>query len=265
MKVISFSSGKGGVGKTTIVTNLAFLYAKNGKRTLIIDGDWHLGKVAIMLGVKPKLTIDKIFSSSISINDVIHEVVPNLSILPAPSGELNFNDLNEKKRNELYFEFEKLYGMFDIALFDHASGVSEGVLQFAAASHQHVIVTTTEPTSYTDAYAIIKMLSLKYGIRKFSLIVTQSNNIVEAERVISRFSELIFSNLNVSVNLLEIIPWEDGFTESIKRKRPFVVDNSYGSTAYKLSKVVEKLEKEKVPVTGGLSLFFNHRHNSTWV
>ncbi len=265
MKLISFSSGKGGVGKTTLVTNLGFLYAKSGRKTLIIDGDWHLGKVAIMLGVKPTLTIDKIFSSSVSITEIVCEVFPKLSILPAPTGQLNFNELSEEKRNELYFEFENLNGMFDIALFDHASGVSENVLQFAAASHQHVVITTTEPTSYTDAYAIIKLLSLKYGIRKFSLIVTQSNNILEAERVVSRFSELVFSKLNVSLNLLEIIPWDSCISDSIKRKRPFVLDNSCGSTAYKLHKVIEKLDKDNAHVNNGLRLFHNYGHNNVWV
>jgi flagellar biosynthesis protein FlhG len=221
-KVISFSSGKGGVGKTSLVANLGVLCAQSGQRTLLIDGDWNLGKLGITLGVRPRWTIQHVLQGEASMRDAVLPVRPELSLLGAPSGALGFEEMDEAKRNQVYYELDGLAGHYDTVFFDHASGIHSSVLQFVAASHQHVIVTTAEPTSYTDAYAIMKLLSKRFGVREFGLIVTGTEDPAEAKRVIARFSDVARCHLGVRPSLLDIIPWEPKLAESIRRQQPFV-------------------------------------------
>jgi len=221
-KVISFASGKGGVGKTTLVANLGSLWAKSGSNTLLVDGDWSLGKLSLTLGVRPQWTVEKVLSGEIGLAEAVHSVSKNLSLLASPSGIIGLEELSEAARNQIFFEMEDVGRQYDTILFDHSSGLNWGVLQFAAASHQHVIVTTSEPTSYTDAYAIMKILSKRFAIRNFSLLVTMSQNLAETEAIISRFADVARSHLDVRVTLLEIFPWEPKLAESIRKQRLFI-------------------------------------------
>src|SRR4051812_29980866 len=139
-RVRSFSSGKGGVGKTTLVANLGSLWSASGQRTLLIDGDWNLGKLGITLGVKPRWTVESFINGQVTLREAIHSITPHLSLLAAPSGILGFEELSEQARRQIYFEMEGLQDDFDQILLDHSSGLGTSVLEFAAASHQQVIV-----------------------------------------------------------------------------------------------------------------------------
>ncbi len=254
-KVISFSSGKGGVGKSSLATNLGCLFAQSGKRTLLIDGDWNLGKLSIMLGTRPKSTIDKVLKGEVTLLDAIEKVRENLSLLAAPSGKIGFEELDEATRNGLFYQLDGLNAVQDIILLDHSSGIHWSVLQFAAASHQHVIVTTAEPTSYTDAYAIMKVLSKRFGVRRFGLIVTMSENQSETERVITRFGDVVESHLGVRLQVLDIIPWEQKLAEAIRYQQPFVERYPGHEITRRFRRICLELDKLPRSVSTGLQFF----------
>jgi flagellar biosynthesis protein FlhG len=259
-KVISFSSGKGGVGKTSLVASLGSLYAARGKKVLLIDADWSLGKLGITLGVKPKVTVDRVISGQVLLADAIEKVRENLFLLSAPSGKIGFEELDEATRNSLFYQLDQLEGVYDLILLDHSSGIHWGVLQFAAAAHQHVIVTTGEPTSYTDAYAIMKMLSKRFSVRRFGLLVTMSENHLETEKVIGRFGDVVESGLGVKLSLIDIIPWEQKMSESIRFQQPFVERYPGHDLTRRLKHVCSELDKMPLRVSGGLQ-FFSHSQN----
>jgi len=261
-KVISFSSGKGGVGKTTFVASLGHLSAQRGKRTLLIDGDWALGKLSITLGVRPQWTVEKVLEGKIKLADAIQEVAPNLFLLASPSGVLGFEELTEEARLRLYYEMEQLSGKYDLILLDQSSGVSWGVLQFAAASHQHVVVTTSEPTSYTDAYAIMKLLSKRFAIREFQLLVTMCQNRPETERVIARFMDVARSHLDIRVSLLDIFPWEPKVSESIRRRQPYALLHPTSDFTVRLEKISQKIEESSARPTHGLTFFYENERRA---
>src|SRR6185437_8351034 len=121
-KVISFSSGKGGVGKTTLVANLGLLWSKAGKRVLLVDGDWNLGKLAITLGVRAPRNIDHVLRGEVRLRDAVVRVRENLDLLAAPSGALGMEEMDEATRNRLFFELDTLALSYDTILFDHSSG-----------------------------------------------------------------------------------------------------------------------------------------------
>lgn len=221
-RVISFSSGKGGVGKTTLVGNVGSVWASSGKKVLLVDGDWALGKLGIALGVNSRQTVEHALMGKASLGDTIQKVRENLFLLASPSGVLGLEELSEAQRHQLFFDLEKEMEHFDVVLFDHASGVDWDVLHFAAASHQHVIVTTAEPTACADAYAIMKILSKRFGVREFWTVVTMSSRDGETESVIRRFCDFAQEQLLVRVTPLGVFPWDERVVQSIRRQRPFV-------------------------------------------
>jgi len=255
-KVISFSSGKGGVGKTSLVSNLGSLWAQQGKKTLLIDGDWHLGKLGIAMGVRPQWTVEKVLSGTITLKDAITPISDSLSLLASPSGILGFEELDETSRHQLFYAIEDLHNEFDLILIDHSSGLHQGVTTFAAAAHQHVVVTTSEPTSYTDAYAVMKILSQRYSIREFGLVVTMSHDHAESQRIMERFIEITTAQLNVKIKLLEIFPWEPKLSLSIIKQRPFIDLYPRDPFTRKLSLICKKLDENPAARNHGLQFFY---------
>src|SRR5262249_20424356 len=144
-------------------------------------------------------------------------------------------------------------------VFDHGSGVHWAGLQFAAASHQHVIVTTPEPTSYTDAYAIMKILSKRFGVRKFLLLVTMSADHKDTERVIQKFSDVVRTNLDVRLNLLDIFPWEPKLGEAIRRQKTFVNLFPDSSLAGRFAELCEKINRAEMSISHGLNFFYGQQ------
>lgn len=256
-KVISFSSGKGGVGKTSLVANLGVLWAKAGRRVLLIDGDWSLGKLGVMMNVRPTWTLEKVLSQEISLVDAIHNVSPGLDLLASPSGLIGFEELAESSRHQLFFEFESLLDKYDLLLIDHSSGIHWNVLQFAAASHQHVVVTTCEPTSYTDAYAIIKILLKRFQIREFQIIATMSHHVPETERILERFQEVVWNQLGIQVQVLGILPWDLRLPESIRKQKAFVDLYPHVDFTSRLMRMGQRIESTQLSPSGGLKFFLN--------
>jgi len=255
-RVISFASGKGGVGKTTLVSNLGWSWAKQGNRVLLIDGDWGLGKLSIALNAKPKKTIQDVLNGKVSVKDAVEPIAENLSLLASPSGIRGFEELDASMRQQLYYQIEELKDQYDLVLLDHCSGVGWGVLEFAAASHQHVIVTTTEPTSYTDAYAIIKLLSQRFSVRDFLLVTTMSYQLAETEVVMKRFVNWVVEQLGVRIELIGILPWEPKVSEAICRQKPFIECFPRDPMAERLLRLGRKLKVSAVHPHHGLKFFY---------
>jgi len=262
-KVVSFSSGKGGVGKTSLVANLGSLWASRGKKTLIIDADWTLGKLGIAMGVRPQWTVEKVLSGQIALTDALEKVSENLYLLASPSGLLGFEELDETCRNQLYFEIENLHDQFDLILLDHSSGLHSSVTAFAAAAHQHVVVTTSEPTSYTDAYAIMKILSQKYSVREFWLIVTMSHNSLETDKIMGRFMDVARSQLDVRVKLLDIFPWEPRLSEAIRKQKAFTSLFPKDAFTGKLTDICRKMDDSPISKNHGLRFFYGSMTEKT--
>lgn len=258
-KVISFSSGKGGVGKTTLVANLGHLWAKHGTRTLLVDGDWNLGKLGIALGARPKWTIESALQGTVSLSQAVYPISGNLDLLASPSGIVGFEELDVGQRTQLFYELEGLGEGYDLVLLDHSSGVDWGVIQFAAAAHQHVIVTTTEPTSYMDAYAIMKILSKRFKVNEFCLVVTMSPESPGTARRINRFTDFVRDQLMVRVHLLETFQLEPRLSESIRSQKPFVEQFPQAVLTSRLENLCRKLEVARGQVSNGLQYFYSQK------
>lgn len=258
-KVISFSSGKGGVGKTTLASNLGKLWARSGKRTLLIDGDWALGKLGLTFGLRPQWTIQTVLQGERPLLEVVTPVEPELDLLASPSGIMGFEELTEAQRNQLFFEIDALgTKRYDRILIDHSSGISWGVLQFAAAAHQHVVVTTPEPTSYMDAYAIMKLLSKRYSIREFWLVGALCTRMRDAERTFGKFLDTARGQLSVRVHIAGIIPWDSRLITSMQAQRAFVDLFPQDEITDRFQQIRTALDRKETGRFHGMQYFFDN-------
>ncbi|MHB8904230.1 MAG: AAA family ATPase, partial [Patescibacteria group bacterium] len=175
-KIISVTSGKGGVGKTNIVCNLAYCFASMGKRVIIMDADLSLGNVSVLMGMIPRYNISQVIYGDKQLRDIIMTDPNGIMILPASSGISELSNLSEPQKITLMSRFDEFAGDLDVSgrpidvlLIDTGAGISSNVLYFNLAASEIYVVVTPEPTSITDAYALIKVLSTKYSEKYFSI------------------------------------------------------------------------------------------------
>jgi flagellar biosynthesis protein FlhG len=191
VRVISVTSGKGGVGKTNVVANLAVAMGKMGRRVLILDADLGLANMDILLGLNPRFTIQHVISGERRLQEVILSTPGGCHLLPAASGIQELTDLDYSQRLFLLNELDCLQDQFDILLIDTGAGISANVMYFNFAAMERVVVVTNEPTSLTDAYALIKVLTKKYRQRKFKILVNVARNPEEGLRIFKQLSAVV--------------------------------------------------------------------------
>lgn len=232
-RVISFTSGKGGVGKTNVVANLAFALSRQGKRVLVLDADLGLANIDILLGLAPKYTMRHVFSGEKTLNEILVEGPGGMRIMPASSGVQELADLSESQKLYLLNELEGLRNFIDILIIDTAAGISSNVVYFNLASHERVVIVTPEPTSIADAYALIKILSTKHDIKQFSILVNLVTTEAEADSVFKRLSMVTDRFLgSMSLDYWGLIPNDAYIPRSVKKQR-VVVDLYPGASSSK--------------------------------
>jgi flagellar biosynthesis protein FlhG len=220
-RVITISSGKGGVGKTNVVVNLAIACQRMGKRVLILDADLGLANIDIIFGLNPKYNIENIIRGEKDLSQVIIHGPEGVDIIPASSGVQELTQLTEGQKINLLNEFDTLNCLYDVLLIDTGAGVSSNVIYFNLAAEERMIVATPEPTSVTDAYALIKILFFKYGIKNFYLLLNMVKDEKEAKLVYSNFSKVVARFMGgISVDYAGFIPHDNYLRESVACRKP---------------------------------------------
>jgi flagellar biosynthesis protein FlhG len=159
VRSIALTSGKGGVGKTSIATNLAIAFARQGRRVLLVDGDLSLANVDLLLGVVPQKNLVDVIFGRASIEQVVLKTIDGVLLLPSASGVEELADLDDFRRERLLRELARLEESVELILLDTGSGIGRQTIHFARAADDVVVVTTPEPTAFSDAYATLKVLS----------------------------------------------------------------------------------------------------------
>ena len=163
LRVLAVSSGKGGVGKTNFVANLAYALSKRGEKVLVVDADLGLNNIDILLGLAPKKHIGHLLSGEATVEDIILHGPADINILPAGDGLQELTQLPPEKKILLMDELDRVSQGYDFLIFDTGAGISNNVTYFCSAAHETILIATTEPTSLTDVYALMKTLHLKHG------------------------------------------------------------------------------------------------------
>ena len=219
VQVIAVSSGKGGVGKSNVVTNLAVASARQGRKVLVMDADLALGNVDILLGLTPQYTIEDVLSGQQRLEDVLVSGPEGIQLLPATSGGQTFTQLTHEQQLLLQTAFLELPSTPDLLLIDCAAGISANVLYFSLVAHETLILVTPDPTSLTDAYALVKILSNRYHLRTFRLLVNKVRNVQEGKDVFRKFSLVTDRFLSISLDYMGCIPTDDYVTMAVAQQR----------------------------------------------
>jgi flagellar biosynthesis protein FlhG len=218
-RVIAVTSGKGGVGKTSIVANLALALTGYGVRVVVLDADVGLANLDIVLGLTPKYTLQHVFQEQVPIGKVLVDGPGGMKIIPSSSGVQELAELSPSQRLHLLAALETLYGQVDVLLIDTGAGISSNVMYFNMAAQEILVVVTSEPTSFTDAYALIKVLSLKYGKNRFKILVNAVKSPREAMEVFRNLSSVAQEFLSVSTDYWGYILFDEVVARAVKRRK----------------------------------------------
>jgi flagellar biosynthesis protein FlhG len=220
IRVISVTSGKGGVGKTSVVANLALALCRMNKRVLILDADLGLANMDVMLGLNPRYTIQNVLKREKRIEEVIVTAPGGFKLLPAASGIQELTELDNGERLFLLNELDSIQDRFDVLLIDTAAGISSNVMYFNFAAMEKVVVVTNEPTSLTDAYALIKVLNNKYHQKRFKVLVNSARSASEADRIYRNLGLVADQFLgSPSLDYLGWIPYDKMVPASIRQQQ----------------------------------------------
>jgi flagellar biosynthesis protein FlhG len=259
VRTITVTSGKGGVGKTNMVASLAMAFSKMGKEVMIFDADLGLSNIDVLLDLAPRYNIQHVLSGEKKLKDVVIEGPYGIKILPASSGVQEMTELDEFQRMRLIEEFDAYDVDIDVLLIDTGAGISANVAFFCIASQEIIVVTSPEPTSLTDAYALIKVLFTRYQEKDFKILVNSARGPEDALEVFRRLALAAEKFLNISLDYLGYIPIDDSIQKAVRVQKAFI-DMYPGSCASaQISAIATKLSHEsKNRVKGTLQLFLGN-------
>jgi flagellar biosynthesis protein FlhG len=223
LRTFAVTSGKGGVGKTSITVNLALALAQQGRKVLVIDADLGLANVDVMLGLNPLYTINDVISGRKSLAEVIVEGPGGVQILPAASGITELTSLSQEEKLIIMQELEEFETQADVVIIDTAAGINDTVLYFNLAAQDRLVVATDEPTSLTDAYALIKVLYTQHQERSFKLVVNNVASEAAAKGVYRKLSMAADHFLGgVSLDYLGYVPKDPQVSKAVIMQTPLL-------------------------------------------
>ncbi len=218
-RVIAVTSGKGGVGKTNIVANLGYTFARTGKKVLILDADLGLGNLDVLLGLAPKYNLSHVIMGEKSIGDIIVEGPGKMLILPASSGIQELTQLTAEQKLQILNELDEVIESVDVLLIDTAAGISSNVMDFNVIAQEIIVVVSPEPTAITDAYALMKVLSLKYAEKCCKVIVNLAGTAQQGREVFRQLNLVAEKFLDMSVDYLGSVLFDAKMTQGVKQQK----------------------------------------------
>ena len=222
LRVIAVTSGKGGVGKTHIACNLALLAARSGRRVLVLDADLGLANADIVLGVAPHHHLGHVLDGSVPLEDALAEGPQGVRVLAASSGVQQLTHLDDAQKLRLVAALDAIEDRFDLVLVDCAAGIGDNVLFFVGAAQEVLLVVSPEPTSLTDAYATVKVLSQQAGVERFSVVVNPAATEAHGRDVFARLTSVTDRFLSARVTLLGHVPRDENLQRALMAQRPVV-------------------------------------------
>ncbi len=258
-KIFTVTSGKGGVGKSNFTLNFALTLQSMGNKVLIFDADIGLANIDVLMGASPKYNLYHLLKKEKSIWEIIHTGLNDIQFIAGGSG---FQDLIRLSENELdYFvdQITQLNGHVDYIIFDTGAGLSKETLKFILAAQETIVVTTPEPTSITDAYAIIKMVNnMNYDV-KFNLVINRTTDDREGRQTADKIAMVAQQFLDIQIPTLGFVADDINVSKAVKKQVPFTIAYPNSSASKSVRKLAEQFISEQTIVenTTGLKGFIS--------
>lgn len=222
VRVIAVASGKGGVGKTNVSVNLGVAFAAMGRRAMLLDADLGLANVDVLLGLHARYNLSHLLSGERELEEIIITGPSGLRIVPASSGIARLADLSGAEHAGIIGAFSTLAEEVDVLIVDVAAGISPSVLQFCMAAQEVMLVVCDEPSSLTDAYALVKVLARDHGVRRFHTIANRADSIQHGRALHNKLQTVCDRFLDIPLQQLGTIPEDPLLRRAVQLQSPVV-------------------------------------------
>jgi len=244
-RVMAIASGKGGVGKTNVVAGLAMTLAQLGQKVVILDADFGLANLDILLGLAPEFTLEHVLSGQKLMEDILIEGPFGIKIIPASSGIQEMTRLDASAELRLVQGLQRISLAHDWLLIDTAAGIHDSVIKLLMAAQEVLLITTPEPTALVDVYAMVKVVHLRDATKPLWLLVNNAQNEEEAEETIEQLQAATKRFLNRELNVLGMVPSDPYILQAVRQQRG-VVDLFPRSPAALAFENAARLLQEKI-------------------
>ena len=257
IQVIAVTGGKGGVGKTNVSVNLGLALTQMERRVTLLDADLGLANVDVLLGLKPRHTLKDVLDGNCSMRDVVVNGPLDLKVVPAASGLQEMVKLGAREHSGLISAFSDIAHNMDVLIIDTAAGISDDVVSFLCAAQEVIVVVCNEPTSITDAYALIKILNQQYGICRVRVVANMVRNEADGEAVFTKLQNVTDRFLNVMLLYAGSIPQDDHLRRAVQKQRAVLDLYPEAKSSRSYRKLALALDSWPIPSspTGHLEFF----------
>jgi flagellar biosynthesis protein FlhG len=246
-RVMAIASGKGGVGKTNIVAGLAMSLAQQGQRVAVLDADFGLANLDILLGLAPQFTLEHVLRGEKLLEEIILEGPFGIRIIPASSGIQELTRLDAAAEMRLVQGLQRVSQAIDWLLIDTAAGIHDSVIKLLMAAQEVLLVTTPEPTALVDAYAMVKVVHLRDPQKPLWLLVNNAQNEEEAEETIEQLQAAIQRFLKKEIHVLGMVPTDAFMLQAVRQQRCVVELYPHAPASKALSRAAKQLQ-QKIPL-----------------
>lgn len=257
-RVIAVTSGKGGVGKTQVCVNLGLALTQLGKKVLLLDADLGLANINVLLGFKPGATLHDVISGKAQLKDILVNLKDGFDVIPAASGIPEMTRLSESQRMTIAAAVEEFGDHYDYMFIDTAAGIGDNVLHFNTSAEEIFVVVDPEPTSITDAYALIKVLSTRYDVKEFSILANSTPIGQDGRQTYAKLATATEKFLNVRLKFLGSISDDEVVSEAVIAQKPYLTLYPGSRASRDIKRLAQKVieqEATRIP-KGGVQFFF---------
>ena len=222
VRVFAVVSGKGGVGKTNVAVNLGISLIEQGHRVALLDADMGLGNIDVLLGLKPKFNLFHVLHGERTLDEIMVTTPEGLKVIPTSSGIQSMSELSSMEQAAVIRGFGEIEQEIDVLIVDTAAGIAGSVINFSKACQEVIVVVCDEPTSLTDAYALIKVLNRDHGLYRFQILTNMVKNSRQGFSLYTKLCKVSDQYMDVTLNFLGSIPEDESLRKAVRKQRAVV-------------------------------------------
>lgn len=264
IKVIAVTGGKGGVGKTNLSVNLGVALAQMQRRVILMDADLGLANVDVLLGLQAQFTLADILTGERKMRDILLTGPAGMKVVPSSSGMQKMTELSQQEHAAIIHSFSELSDQLDVLIVDTAAGISETVISFVKAVQEVVVVVCDEPSSITDAYALIKLMNTEHGVFRFRVIANMTRSTQEGMNLFNKLNGVCDRFLDVSLQYIGHVPFDENVRKAVQKRKALLEFAPRAKASQAIRVLAQKIDSWPVShaAKGHLEFFLESMLNS---